>query len=207
MIRALKGLTSALLPALLLAACSKDDPTRYYTLVRPLPAPALAGRAAFAIDVQPVRVPPQVNLPELVVRQGDGEVAVVESRLWVAPLPDEMRGALAAEMSRRLGVPDVSQVAPPAGAPVYRVLVDVQRFDAQLAGSVRLDAVWTVTDLSGGAQARWTCADSATTSVAAGYPALVEGTQQGLAQLAGRIAALIGAVRQGRRDGVCPAAP
>jgi uncharacterized lipoprotein YmbA len=104
-------------------------------------------------------------------------------------------------------VPDVSQVAPPAGVPVYRVLVDVQRLDARLADSVRLDAVWTVSDLAAGAQARWTCASSTTTAVAPGYAALVQGTQDGLGQVSAAIAQLIGGLRQGSRDGRCPAAP
>ncbi|MGH8444777.1 MAG: PqiC family protein [Solimonas sp.] len=198
------ALSAGAAAALLLAACSGDDPTRFYTLVRPVPAtPAVAGQAAFAIDVQPVRVPAQVNQPELVVRQGDGEVALVESRRWIAPLPDEVRGAIAAEVGAGLGARDVSQVAPPDGVPVYRILVDLQRFDAQIASDVRIEAVWTVIDVSLGAKARWTCATSVTTPVGPGYGALVDGAQQGLAKVSADIAALIRGAQQDRKAVRC----
>src|SRR3546814_15122193 len=79
--------------ALTTTACSSDR-THFYTLLKPdTAAPAIAGGAAFAINVQSLRVPAQVDQPELVVRQGEGELALVETRQWIAPLKDERRGA------------------------------------------------------------------------------------------------------------------
>lgn len=205
--RNLRVLGALALAVLGVAACSGEAPTRFYTLVRPTPvAPLAAGQAAFAIDVQPVRVPAQVNQPELVVRQGNGEVALVETRRWIAPLPDEVRGALVAELGAALGTQDVSQVAPPPGVPVYRVLVDVQRLDAQLAASVRLDAVWTVLDVSapGALKARWTCSTRVTAPVGAGYDALVDGAQSGLARLAADIAGVVETAQRDRAAVRCP---
>ncbi|WP_051362397.1 PqiC family protein [Solimonas soli] len=191
------------LAAVLLAACS-GEAVRYYTLLRPSATPIVAGQAAFALDVQPVRVPATVNVPELVLRQSGGEVAVVETRMWAAPLPDEVRGALAAELTDRLGVPDVSMVSPPPGLPVYRVLVDLQRFDARLGSGVRIDAVWTVLDTAAGVKARRTCVSSVTTPVAPGYDALIGGAQDGLARLAADIATLVGSLRQAGDAARCP---
>src|SRR3546814_20600554 len=69
--------------ALTTTACSSDR-THFYTLLKPdTAAPAIAGGAAFAINVQSLRVPAQVDQPELVVRQGEGELALVETRQWI----------------------------------------------------------------------------------------------------------------------------
>src|SRR3546814_684015 len=163
--------------ALTTTACSSDR-THFYTLLKPdTAAPAIAGGAAFAINVQSLRVPAQVDQPELVVRQGEGELALVETRQWIAPLKDEMRGALSAELSTRLHTHDVAGLAMPDGLPVYRVLVDVQRLDSWLAHSASLDAVWTVvgTAVGTGSAPSWTCASHVSEPVNAGYEPLVIG--------------------------------
>jgi uncharacterized lipoprotein YmbA len=193
--------TAVLAGAALLAGCASDA-THFYTLLSPAAdAPAAAAPAGFAIDVQRVRIPVQVDQPELVVRQGGGEVALVETRRWIGPLADEVRGALSAQLSRSLGAHDVGQVMPPAGAPVYRIVVDVQQLDGWLAHSVALDAVWTVSLLNDRGIAdparSWTCATRARQTIAAGYAPFVTGTQQTVATMAGEIGALISAAQRG----------
>lgn len=195
-----------LLAALALGACG-SDPTHFYTLLRPAaPADAPAGQGAYAIDVQRVRVPPQVDQPELVVRRGEGEVTLVETRRWVAPLGEEVRGALSAALSRTLGVRDVAQVGAPAGLPVYRIAVDVQRFDGWLAHEVGLEAVWTVSALATPQTAarRWTCASRIGETVAPGYEALVAGAQRAVERLAAEIAARVRAAQADAADAACP---
>lgn len=195
--------------ALAISACSSDR-THFYTLLKPADAaPSLAGGAAFAIDVQHVRVPAQVDQPELVVRQGTGELALVETRQWIAPLRDEMRAALSAALSERLHAHDVADVAAPSGMPVYRVIVDVQRLDGWLAHSVSLDAVWTVVGpTASGPAPSWTCASDVRESVKSGYEPLVVGTQQAVAHVAVDIAGVIEAAQRLGASGAvrCPIA-
>lgn len=176
-----------------LAGCA-GEATHFYTLLRPQNEPPRDAGAALAIDVQPVRIPAQLDQPELVVRQGEGEVALIETRRWIAPLGEEVRGAVIARLKRRLAAREVSQLAPPAGVPVYRVLLDVQRLDARLAKDVSVEAAWTVLEVSGEASAprqRWTCASAASVPVTAGYEPLVLGIQQALERVGDDIAALI----------------
>lgn len=200
-----------LLAAMILSAtaCSSER-THFYTLLKPDTAPpSLAGAAAFAIDVQAVRVPAQVDQPQLIVRQGKGELALVETRQWIAPLKDEMRGALSAELGERLHVHDIAGLATSGSLPVYRVIVDVQRLDGWLAHSVSLDAVWTVLGPATGAGSApsWTCASQVREPVPAGYEPLVIGVQQALAQVAADIAGLIEAAQRGAPSAAaCPAA-
>ncbi|NKF23665.1 PqiC family protein [Solimonas marina] len=205
------GVAAALAAGLLLAGCAHDR-THFYTLLPPPHQTASsAGGGDYAIDVQRVNIPPQVDQPELIVRQGSGELALVETRRWIGPLADEVRGALSSALTQQLGVQDVSGVAPP-DAPVYRVLVDVRRFEGWLAHDVTVDAVWTVTELGAkaadGKPRSWTCSTMSKQAVAPGYAAYVSGAQQGVTAVATQIGALIRAAQQAPSASAiaCPAA-
>lgn len=143
----------ALAPTILmaaLAACSTSPPVHYYTLVVPeagaaASAPASRqGTAPYLLEVLPVTVPPQADQPQIMMRESGGAVAAYYSDRWTAPVADEIRGALSYNLVRDLGVPDVQAITAPAAAPVWRVQVDVQRFDAAAGGAAVLDATWRV---------------------------------------------------------------
>ena len=68
----------------LLAACA-SAPTHYYTLLAPDTATTSpAADPAFQFSVAPIAIPPQVDIPQLLVRQGAGAMQPVESRRWGA---------------------------------------------------------------------------------------------------------------------------
>lgn len=178
--------------ALGLPACSAE-PTRFYTLLPPPGAPAAAA-APFQLEVLAVDLPQQVATQEMVVRTGAGELEPVDTRRWIAPLGDELRDALSAGLSARLGAHDIHGLpnAAAPGLPTWRVGLKVQRFESALGGSARIDALWTLrrSDDNG---LLLTCASSVSESVAPGYEALAEGHQRAVARIAGRIAAAISA--------------
>lgn len=201
------ALTALTVSLTALAGCA-SAPTQFYTLLPPPPAQQTAA-APFQIEVQTVDVPPQVATSDLVVRTGSGEMVPVDTRHWIAPLGDEIRGALSAELSRRLGAHDVyglpnSTVLPGQGPVTWRVSVKVLRFESALGAYARIDALWSVRRAGDNAIAL-TCGSSLSEAVQPGYPALVEGHQRALADLAGQIAAGLGAAQQGGKPG-CPAA-
>ena len=192
---------SSPLLALLLAltACSAA-PTQFYTLLPPPSAPQ-AATPSFQIEVQPVDLPPQVSTPELVVRTGSGEMVPVDTRRWIAPLGDEIRGALSADLSRRLGAHDVyglpnSVAATGQGVPTWRITVKVQRFESALGAYARVDALWSLRR-AGDNMITAACSSSVSETVQPGYPALVEGHQRVVDELAGQIAAALVAAQQG----------
>jgi uncharacterized lipoprotein YmbA len=195
---------AALAVLVLLAACS-SAPTRYYTLLAPETANAVpAADPAFQFSVAPVAIPPQVDVPQLVVRQGAGSMLPVETRRWVAPLASELRDALAANLHARLAVPDVSGVNPDPRLPLFRVRVAVQRFESQLAKAARIDAAWTI-ESARDAKLAATCESSVTVPVAEGYEALAEGHQKAVANIAVQIAAALLQLRVGNASGACAA--
>lgn len=149
---------SALAALAALSGCAGSPPVRYYTLTAPEQAGdqafARAGEqapaaASYAVDVAPVSVPAQADLPQLMLRSGSGELTAQYSDRWSGPLPSELRNALSLALTRQLGVPDVRRLAPSPDLPVWRVQVDVQRFDASTAGPAVIDATWRVRPLQG----------------------------------------------------------
>lgn len=178
---------AALVAALALGACA-SAPTHYYTLVAPATAAPSGDAHGPAFELLPVGIPAQDDQPQLVVRQGGQGVALLEGQRWIAPLADEIRAALSADLAGALGHPDVSGLAH-GDEPVVRVKVDVRRFDSQPGGYAWLDAAWSLRLLGGDAGGpQLACTSQFRESVGPGYDALVQGHQQALAQLAASIA-------------------
>ncbi|MDP9141333.1 MAG: PqiC family protein [Pseudomonadota bacterium] len=190
-----------LVAAVLLAACASAPPTVFYTLLAaPSKAAVSTAKPDFVIELMPVTVPSQVDVPQLVIRRGPGELALVESRQWAAPLHRELRTALSEQLSGTLGVADVYRLSASEGVPVLRIKVNVSRFEAWPAQQTVLNATWTVSQLpTETAEARTlTCGSQINQVVGAGYDALVAGYQQAVQRLAAEIAA---GVRNLRKSG------
>lgn len=188
----------AWLAAAALAAGCSSAPARFYTLVPPA-APVAASAAPFAIDVQPVGVPPQVDQPSLVLRSGSNAVTVQDGERWASPLGDEIRSALAADLSSRLGTHDIHGLPRNKGANVVRVQVDVRRFDSELGGNATLEAAWSVRNETVSAN----CASTLTQPAGTSYASLVEAHQKALAQLADQLAPAVRAVAAGQGAVAC----
>ncbi len=182
-----------------LAGCGTTPATRFYTLLRPADAaPATeadTASPAFAIDVLPVAVPEQVDVPQLVLRRGSGELSLVETRQWAAPLGRELRAALSDRLRRTLAVADVHRITAVAGMPVWRVKVDIARFDSALGRYALLDAAWSIGDDRG--PVRIACATRAIEPAAGDYEALVAAHQRAVLRLADQIAVGVGLLQSG----------
>lgn len=146
-----RGPRAGLLPAalataaVLLAACSSSPRVQFHSLM-PVDAPAAPARApAFAFRIEsPVRVPAQVDQPQMVLRTAAGEVRVQEYHRWVAPLADEWRDAVADQIARRAGAQDASRVPAMPGLARWDLRLELQRFDAVPGGQVLQQAAWSV---------------------------------------------------------------
>jgi uncharacterized lipoprotein YmbA len=187
-------ITMAVAAASLLAACASSKPDHYYTLLSPAPAAqassgAGAGQPAFAISVQTVRVPEQVDKPQIVVSDpGSTQVIPLNNSLWASPLSDEIRGALSDGISRRLGVVDVAVTGAPEQLPVWRITMNVQRFDSVYGERVFIDATWRLSPVRQPGRKTALCRAEARAEVGPGMSALVAGHQAAMEQLAGLIA-------------------
>lgn len=189
-------LLSVLMLSAWVAGCGSSPTARYYTLQADAQASAPVGqRVDYQIEVAPVTVPLQADQPQIMLRSGqnDGALTPMYSDRWSAPLADEIRSALAGTLTRTLGALDVQAIVPAPGVPVWRIQVDVQRFDMLVGGPALLDATWRVRPLEVKGARALVC--RAVVQVPADQSnvvnALVQGQQEAIALLANTIASAI----------------
>src|SRR5690606_29739132 len=141
------ALVSCLTLCAALAACASTPQSQYYTLA---PAQGSAGdtpsQADFAISVSAVQVPEQVDRPQIVLSHPGGpQVTLLNDSQWAAPLTDEIRDALAQNLSQRLGALDIDPRAAPKDLPLWVLAVTVHRFESVYGGRAMLEATWKQT--------------------------------------------------------------
>ncbi|MGQ0698352.1 MAG: PqiC family protein [Panacagrimonas sp.] len=198
---------SAALAMLVISACASSPPVRFYTLVDLGAAPQPADAAApYAIALDPVSVPRQVDVPQLVVATRDGSaLRLAENHRWLAPLGEEIRAALSQHLQASLGVADVSRVSAPTDTRVYRLKVDVQRFESSAPGDQALVAVqWSLRD-NASATVLASCTTRAqNASPAKSHDGLVIAYKRDIASIAGQIAFAIGQLARDPASFSCP---
>ncbi|WNC89323.1 PqiC family protein [Paraburkholderia sp. FT54] len=181
-----------------LAACSSPS-SRFYTLG----ADSAAGSAApvsartsaappWLIEVAPVDVPPQVTRNQLVVQTGPTQVQVLEQERWASLPGDEIRRALSTSLTQQLGTIDVYGTAYPDATPVYRVSMNVQRFESWPGSHALIDAVWSVRAVR--SASIMTCRSVVSEPVGGGYDALVEGHRRALQRISMQVASAVQAM-------------
>jgi uncharacterized lipoprotein YmbA len=178
------------------AGCA-SAPTNFYTLQHSATTRAnvLDVAPPFLIDVQPVAVPAQVDQPEMLVRESEQRVALLDNERWAAPLAGELRDALAAELAAALGTRDIHGLARPPATPVYRIQVDIRRFDSWPGRHALIEADWAIR--SDAERALLTCTSLASETVGPGYDALVQGHQRAIVRISADIATVLRAVAGG----------
>ncbi len=181
--------------AMILAACAGAPPERFYSLIaEPLTAAPVAATAASpGVSVGPVTVPEAVDRPQIVVRVGANQVAVVEGHRWDEPLKQAIARVVAANLSRG-GLAAVTSRQAAAQDTALRVTIDVQRFESVPGDSVTLEAVWSVRRTSG-AEVRAGHSVLREPCASAGYNALAAAHSLALAKLSEQIAAAIEAMQ------------
>lgn len=131
------------------AGCGTSAPTRYYNLTSTATADD-ASPVQFGVMVGPVSIPDSVDRPNFVVQIAPNRVEVDEFNRWVAPLSDGIARTVTADLATLLRTPDVATAPFANFDPVYRVTIDVQRFESVQGDAALVDAVWSVRKVAGG---------------------------------------------------------
>ncbi|CAB3715356.1 hypothetical protein LMG22037_04318 [Paraburkholderia phenoliruptrix] len=189
----------ALAAALALAACASPT-SRFYTLGDVSGGASATGSGvrsaaaapAWLIEVAPIDVPPQVAKTQLVVQTGPTQVKVLEQERWASLPGDELRRALSTSLTQQLNTIDVYGTAYSDATPVYRVSMNVQRFESWPGSHALIDAVWSVRAVR--STAVMTCRSVVSEPVAGGYDALVDGHRQALQRISAQVAAAVRAM-------------
>ena len=186
------------------AGCAALPPVHLHSLMpaeRPAPRQGMAqeGRGP-AIVLEPIRVPAQVDQPQWLIRMPDDTLALLEQERWASPLPDELHQALLELLTLRFGAVETRSDAP--DAPIWRIRVDVTRFDS-MPGEARLESMWTLTP-RGPDAASLRCRSFFREAAGAGMPALAEAHRRNVARLGEVIGEQLLALQRGE-GGHCPA--
>jgi uncharacterized protein len=177
------------LVAAAVSGCGTTAPSRFYTL----DATAVADGAAPVRDtimVGPVSVPAAVDRPQFVVQAAPNRVDIDEFNRWAAPLSDGIAQAVAGDLVKLLGTPNVATAPMANFDPAYRVTIDVQRFESVPGQAAQLEAVWTV-HRTAGAETRSGRTVAREPVQGDGFEALAAAHSRALARLSGDIAAAI----------------
>jgi uncharacterized protein len=176
---------SCIVAVSLLGGCASTSP-RFYTLVPESGRnPSEAVAAANKLQVDPVRIPAQVDRLELVTRLPDGGIAIADGDRWIAPVADELQNALSVELLHRFGGAD-----PAAATELDSVSVrlNVDRFESSPSRYALIEASWHLELKGGGKDVRVDCRTRAYEQVRGGYPDMVRGYQRAVALIADQIA-------------------
>jgi uncharacterized lipoprotein YmbA len=121
--------TLSMLIALLALGACRSDPIQFHTLTPAQPGPA-APATGSEIQIESISVPPQVDRPQIVIREGRSGLAILETQWWGASLVDELRSAL------------VDQLSNTRPHQALSLRLDVQRFDSIPGQYALMDAQW-----------------------------------------------------------------
>jgi len=168
-----------------LSACS-SVPTHYYTLIAPLaPNAAKVTPAPFQFEMLPVLMPVQVDQPPLVVRQGNGSLAILDSERWGSPLGDEFHDALTSQLEQRFGSRDLAGLPKDPNKPVLSLRTDVRRFESAPDNHALIDVVWSLSlRNTGNKPQNLTCSSVISEPAGTGMENLVLAHQRAVAALA-----------------------
>ncbi|MCK0547434.1 PqiC family protein [Pseudomonas syringae] len=178
-----------------LGACTSTQ-THYYTLIAPMSATSTAASKTmpFQFEMLPVIMPVQVDQPPLVVRQGNGSLAILDTERWGSPLGDEFHDALTPQLERRFGSRDMAGLPKNSDQPTLSIRTDVRRFESMPGNYALIDVVWTLGLREAGATAgskrqSLTCSSVIREQAGEGMENLIIAHQKAVAQLADKIAA------------------
>jgi uncharacterized lipoprotein YmbA len=151
MIRQITAITALCLAMVPFAGCSRSPRVTFYTLN----ATAAAGSAAQALEpvvIGPVSLPELLDRPHFVVTVDANRVDILEMHRWAAPLKSEIQRIIADDLALLLKPTRVAAYPQNSALDaVYRVQIDIQRFEMTEGKGVTVDLLWTIRRSDGAA--------------------------------------------------------
>ena len=188
-----------LLTAFALGACRlpRQSETPRYWMLAPIEGARLVTKTERSVGVGPVEFPEYLDRANVVRRTSSNELHVAQFELWGQSLRQNFTQVLGQNLESL--VPGLAAVSFPWKGPeqnlAYRLVVQVDRFDAGPDDHVALDAAWA---LHRGAATGWLAGGRTALSVPVqgeGYSAIVAAMSQAVAALSREIAPHLEAAR------------
>jgi uncharacterized protein len=142
----LLSLLCVMLSIIVMCGC-RSAPMTYYTLT---PADrggttAESGRPVIEAVLVLRSLPAGIDTTQILIRTDDTRFRVEEGGRWVAPLGDELRGALVDALRHQYGI-IVLDSARHNDAPVPRIDLTVRKFDVAEGSSITLAVDWALSN-------------------------------------------------------------
>ena len=120
-----------------------------YYVFNPVKAPLTADSpmASKGLGVGPINLPEFLDGSQIVTRQGENLLNINEFHRWADSLKAQITVTLVDNLSALLNTPNV--VVLPWERPFipeYQLYIDFRRFEGKTAGSITLEAVWSIVD-------------------------------------------------------------
>jgi uncharacterized lipoprotein YmbA len=173
-----------------LASCQTAT-VHLYTLSTPSAPTPTSGAATHAHDafvIESIRIPGTVDRKELVVRKSANELTLLENANWAAPLREEVRRALVADLRLALRDPAVGDSASATSTTEIRVDINVWEAAAQ---TIYFHAEWRIRSLDSATPFELRCETDFRESTSGSAADLVRADQALLEDLARSIAPLL----------------
>lgn len=135
------------------AGCASTVPSRFYQLNSLKTGDALtvagAHEQAVILAIGPLRIPDYLDRPQIVTRSGRSELRLAEFDRWAGSLEKDIIRVLAEDVSAllpadRFFVIHWVSASQSAASSLYRVEVNIIRFEGAPGESVMLNAQWAV---------------------------------------------------------------
>ena len=179
---------------LILSACGgRSKPAKFYTL-QPVEQSSTGKSLPLnvALVVGPVAIPAALDRMEIVTRHAENEVSFSEYHRWAGPLEQNIAAVIAQNVGTLL---DTERVTPFTHEnifqPTHRVVININRYDSQLAKEFLLSATWSIKDLNGNKLLLIRNSITREPLASAGYEELVAAQSKALAALSQEIAAAL----------------
>jgi uncharacterized protein len=137
---------------LAVAACGTTAPSRFYTLSS-VPPDSTPGNAASdrgddqrlpTFLVGTIEMPQTLDRPQFVRRSGSNTIELAELDRWSEPLDGMIRRSLADDLAARLPKARVLTSVLPSVPIDHTLMLEIDRFEADSGGTVKLNAQWFV---------------------------------------------------------------
>ena len=135
--------------ALMLTACGKTPPAKFYTL-QPIEQAPIGNSISsdVALAVGPVAIPKSMDRAEIVTHDADNAVNLSEFHRWAGPLPDSIASVLAQNIGSLLKTERITPFTKEnIFQPSHRVVININRYESRLSKEFLLDATWSIKDL------------------------------------------------------------
>lgn len=142
--------TAVVLLSLVLSGCVTSLPTRYFILTpQALAAPPRPDSPVIVVD--PVEIPPYLNRPQIVLREGKNHLQLSPFDLWGDTLRANISQVLLENLSLLLGTDRLfSPLTLGQERPTLRIFTQLIQFEPRTDGTIVLQARWRIVQQSTG---------------------------------------------------------